>query len=100
MSRRQRTNKWEDLAGHLFHTAGSRRVQKDWLETIRLLLPEGFDVVWVTAYYQGRELHLPASRPLGWLASAACARADSPRRRECPSHPNRENQSLVTSAAM
>ena len=58
------------------------------LETARLLLREGFDVVSVTADYQCQGLHPAASRPAGWFASVACARADFPRRRECPSHPN------------
>jgi hypothetical protein len=36
-----------------------------------LLLPEGFALESVAAYYQGRGLHLMASRPLGWFASGA-----------------------------
>ena len=61
-----------------------RRVQKDWLETVRLLLREGFDGVSVTADCQCRGSPPPASRSAGWFTSVACARAGSPRRRECP----------------
>ena len=45
----------------------------------------------VTIDQQCLGLHLSASRPTGWFASVACARADFPRRRECPSRPTGGN---------